>query len=63
MDTCKPGFVIITGELIGLLTQVLCLLNDDSDLCISSMQKRMLFAGFTAVKKTIIQNWFYTTHV
>ncbi len=36
----------------------LCLLNDDSGLCISSMQKRMLFAGFTAVKKTIIQNWF-----
>ncbi len=40
----------------------LCLLNDDSDLCISSMQKRMLFAGFTAVKKTIIQNWF-TPHM
>ncbi len=33
----------------------LCLLNDDSGLCISSMQRRMLFAGFTAVKKTIIQ--------
>ncbi len=40
----------------------LCLLNDDYDLCISSMQKRMLFAGFTAVKKTIIQNWF-TPHM
>ncbi len=39
----------------------LCLLNDDSGLCISSMQKRMLFAGFTAVK-TIIQNWF-TPHM
>ncbi len=25
----------------------LCLLNDDSGLCISSMQKRMLFVGFT----------------
>ncbi len=37
-------------------------LNDDSGLCISSMQKRMLFAGFTAVKKTIIQNWF-TPHM
>ncbi len=36
----------------------LCLLNNDSSLCISSMQKRMLFAGFTAAKKTIIQNWF-----
>ncbi len=34
----------------------------DSGLCISSMQKRMLFAGFTAVKKTIIQNWF-TPHM
>ncbi len=40
----------------------LCLLNDDSDLCISSMRKRLLFAGFTAVKKTIIQNWF-TPHM
>ncbi len=40
----------------------LCLLNDDSGLCISSMQKRMLFAGFTAVKKTIIRTG-YTTHV
>ncbi len=40
----------------------LCLLNDDSGLCISPMQKRMLFAGFTAAKKTIIQNWF-TPHM
>ncbi len=40
----------------------LCLLNNDSSLCISSMQKRMLFAGFTAAKKTIIQNWF-TPHM
>ncbi len=40
----------------------LCLLNDDSGLCISSMKKRMLFAGFTAAKKTIIQNWF-TPHM
>ncbi len=40
----------------------LCLLKDDSGLCISSMQKRMLFAGFTAVKKTIIQNLF-TPHM
>ncbi len=36
----------------------LCLLNDDSGLCISLIQKRMLFAGFTAAKKTIIQNRF-----
>ncbi len=40
----------------------LCLLNDDSGLCISLIQKRMLFAGFTAAKKTIIQNWF-TPHM
>ncbi len=45
-----------------LVNPSLCLLNDDSGLCISSMQKRMLFAGFTAVKKTIIQNWF-TPHM
>ncbi len=36
--------------------------DDDYGLCISSMQKRMLFAGFTAAKKTIIQNWF-TPHM
>ncbi len=40
----------------------LCLLHDDSGLCTSSMQKRMLFGGFTAAKKTIIQNWF-TPHM
>ncbi len=45
-----------------LVNPSLCLLNDDSGLCISSMQKRMLFAGFTAAKKTIIQNWF-TQHM
>ncbi len=45
-----------------LVNPSLCLLNDDSGLCISSMQKRMLFAGFTAAKKTIIQNWF-TPHM
>ncbi len=45
-----------------LVNPSLCHLNDDSGLCISSMQKRMLFAGFTAAKKTIIQNWF-TPHM
>ncbi len=45
-----------------LVNPSLCLLNDDSGLCISSMQKIMLFAGFTAAKKTIIQNWF-TPHM
>ncbi len=47
---------------IKIFLPSLCLLNDDSGLCISSMQKRMLFAGLTAVKKTIIQNWF-TPHM
>ncbi len=63
MDTCKPGFGHPYSEVIGLVNPSLCLLNDDSGLCISSMQKRMLFAGFTAVKKTIIQNWFTPAHV
>ncbi len=36
--------------------------EQQATLRISSMQKRMLFAGFTAVKKTIIQNWF-TPHM
>ncbi len=52
---------LVLSSLLGIDWSVnpsLCLLNDDSGLCISSMQKRMLFAGFTAAKKTIIQNWF-----
>ncbi len=62
MDTCKPGFVIIT-EIDWSVNPSLCLLNDDSGLCISSMQKRMLFAGFTAVKKTIIRTGLHHTCV
>ncbi len=61
MDTCN----LVLSSLLRIDWSVnpsLCLLNDDSGLCISSMQKRMLFAGFTAVKKTIIQNWF-TPHM
>ncbi len=61
MDTCK----LVLSSLLRIDWSVnpsLCLLNDDSGLCISSMQKRMLFAGFTAAKKTIIQNWF-TPHM
>ncbi len=60
---------IVTGDVLSSLLRIdwsvnpsLCLLNDDSGLCIGSMQKRMLFAGFTAAKKTIIQNWF-TPHM
>ncbi len=40
----------------------LCLLNDDSGLFISLIQKRRLFAGFAAAKRTMIQNW-YTPHM
>ncbi len=36
---------------------VLCLLDGDSGLFVSLIQKRMLFAGFVAAKRTIIQNW------
>ncbi len=45
-----------------VLSSLKMILNDDSGLCIRLMQNRMLFAGFTAVKKTIIQNWF-TAHM
>ncbi len=41
----------------------LCLLNDDSGLCISSMQKRMLFAGFTAARRNNNTELVYTAHV
>ncbi len=37
---------------------VLCLLDGDSGLFVSLMQKSMLFAGFVATNRTIIQNWF-----
>lgn len=36
----------------------LCLLNDDSACPLSLVQKRMLFAGFTAAKKAIVKHWF-----
>ncbi len=61
MDTCKTGLSSLL-RIDWSVNPSLCLLNDDSDLCISSMQKRLLFASFTAVKKTIIQNWF-TPHM
>ncbi len=35
----------------------LCLLDDDSGLFISLIQRRRLFAGFAAAKRTMIQNW------
>ncbi len=54
--------MVLHKRTLSSVNPSLCLLNDDSGLCISSMQKRMLFAGFTAAKKTIIQNWF-TPHV
>ncbi len=63
MDTCKPGFVIINWELIGLLTQVYVFLMMILISVLVQWQKRLLFAGFTAVKKTIIQKLVYTTHV
>ncbi len=37
---------------------VLCLLNGDSGLFVSVIQKIMLCAGFAAAKRTVIQNWF-----
>ncbi len=63
MDTCKSGFCHHYCELIGLLTQVCVFLMMILVSVLVSMQKRMLFAGFTAAKKTIIQNWFTTTYV
>ncbi len=57
MDACKPVLSSLL-QIDWFANPSLCLLNDDSCLCISLIQKRMLFAGFTAAKKTIIQNWF-----
>ncbi len=35
----------------------LCLLDDDSGLFISLIQRRRLFAGFAAARRTVMQNW------
>uniref|UniRef100_A0A3B1KHZ5 Reverse transcriptase domain-containing protein n=1 Tax=Astyanax mexicanus TaxID=7994 RepID=A0A3B1KHZ5_ASTMX len=35
----------------------LCLLNDNSNLELKMTQCKLLFSGFTAAKKTILQNW------
>ncbi len=34
-----------------------CLLDDDSGLSISLIQRRRLFAGFAAARRTMMQNW------
>ncbi len=34
-----------------------CLLDDDSGLFISLIQRRRLFAGFAAARRTMMQNW------
>jgi len=36
-----------------------CLLNDNSDINLKQIQLKMLFAGFTSAKKTILKNWFF----
>lgn len=41
-----------------VLDPCFCLLNDDSSLDLSLREKRLVFAGFTAAKKTIFQLWF-----
>ncbi len=35
----------------------LCLLDDDSGLFISLIQRRRLFAGFAAARRIMMQNW------
>ncbi len=36
----------------------LCLLDDDSGLCVGSVQGRVLFAGFAAAERTVVRGWF-----
>ncbi len=36
----------------------LCLLGDGSGLCIGSVRGRLLFAGFAAVRRTVVRGWF-----
>ncbi len=62
MDTCGPGIVLLAASWLLYWPSVLCLLDGDSGLFVSLVQKRMLFAGFVAAERTIIQNWF-TPHM
>ncbi len=49
------GLVLSSLLQVGCFAgQVLCLLDGDSGLFVSLIQKRMLFAGFVAAKRTII---------
>ncbi len=57
------------GLVLSLLLRVdwsvgpgLYLLDDDSGLCVGSVQGRVLFAGFAAVKRTMVRSWF-TPHM
>ncbi len=36
----------------------LCLLDDDSGLCVGLMRRRMLFVGFVAAGRTVVRSWF-----
>ncbi len=36
----------------------MCLLDDDSGLCVGSMRGRVLFAGIAAARGTVVQSWF-----
>ncbi len=61
MDTCN--LVLIIDTIDWLANPSLCLLNDDSCLFISSIQKRMLFAGFTSCEEDNNPELVYTTPV
>ncbi len=62
MDTCKPGFVIITENWLVCLTQVYVFLMMILIFVLVQCKRDCCLLVFTAVKKTIIQNWF-TPHM
>ncbi len=55
--------MLILSELLGatvLPDPCLCLLNDDLALSFNLNQCRLLMAGLTAAKNTILTKWFYS---
>ncbi len=62
MDTCKPGFCHHYWELIVCYPSCVFLMMIQVSV-LAQCKRECCFAGFTAAKKTIIQNWFTTPHM
>ncbi len=59
MDACKVVNLVLSSSLRTdcFANTSVCLLDVDSGLSISLIQRRRLFAGFVAARRTMMQNW------